>query len=70
MPGALRRSTQTLKMINDPVYANEIVTPGRISKPELNSLYAQCKLFIHLGTVGQNDRSVLEAFERSLEMKT
>lgn len=61
MPGALRRNTETSKMINDPVYQNEVHSPGMLSKPDLAKLFAECKIFLHLGPGGQGDRSVLEA---------
>lgn len=62
MPGATRRNRFTVEMLKDPVFNNEVVTPGRVSKPVLSKIFNQCKLFLHLGSCGQNDRSVLEAY--------
>jgi len=61
MPGAFRRSLHTTKMMNKPFFNDEIHTPGMLTKPELSDLFATCKIFMHLGTGGQNDRSILEA---------
>jgi len=62
MPGAVRHSTHTNQMIQDVIYQNEVVSPGMVSKSELCKIYSESKVFLHLGTVGQNDRSVLEAY--------
>lgn len=62
MPGGIRRSTYTTEMVNDPVFINEVHCPGMLSKPDLKKLYDETKFFIHLGTVGQNDRSIIEAY--------
>lgn len=62
MPGAFRRSTNTLKMIeklNRRVVDVEL--PGMVSRPKLNKIYNRSKFFIHLGGGGQGDRGPLEA---------
>lgn len=61
MPGAPRRSKYTTDMIHKPYFQNEIEVPGMLSKPDLALLFSKCKLFLHLGSGGQNDRSILEA---------
>lgn len=61
MPGSPRRSTETIKMFNKQWVSNEINLPGMTSKPELSNIFACCKVFMHLGAGGQNDRSILEA---------
>lgn len=41
----------------------DVETPGFVSRKELNTIYNQSKLFVHLGTGGQNDRGPLEALQ-------
>jgi len=61
MPGGTRRSTQTLEMLKTNFVKNEVVMPGILKKSTLSYLFSECKIFMHLGTGGQNDRSILEA---------
>lgn len=61
MPGALRRNTHTNQMIQDPVFQNEVHSPGILDKKNLAKVFAESKIFLHLGGGGQGDRSVLEA---------
>ena len=62
MPGAFRRSTKTLKMVEE-LNRNflQVSLPGMVSRVELNKIYNRSKLFIHLGGGGQGDRGPLEA---------
>lgn len=62
MPGSIRSSTETKKMIRENVYLNEIVCPGMVSKQKLSEIFNSSRLFLHLGNGGQNDRSILEAY--------
>jgi len=62
MPGSPRRSTETNKMICDPLFYDEIESPGFLTKPELAKIYNDTKVFLHLGCAGQNDRSIIEAY--------
>ena len=62
MPGSLRRSTHTVEMLGDQTLNDEVICPGMVSKPELKEIYSKCKVFLHFGSCGQNDRSVLEAY--------
>jgi len=61
MPGGLRRSTKTLEMLKSYFFSNEVECPGTLSRSELSKLFASCRIFMHLGAGGQNDRSILEA---------
>lgn len=61
MPGSLRRSRHTSKMILDPIFQNEVYSPGMLRKMDLAKVFAESKIFLHLGGGGQGDRSILEA---------
>lgn len=63
MPGATRRGTKTLKMLE---YLNrnsdlDIEMPGMLNRQKLAVLMRKTKVFIHSGASGQNDRGPLEA---------
>lgn len=61
IPGSFRRSAKTTEMIEKRWVQNEIHFPGMLNKNQLADLFANCRLFFHLGAGGQNDRSILEA---------
>lgn len=60
MPGAVRGSTETNKMLKKQIM-NEIEMPGMLSKKELAVIFNQSKLYMGIGAGGQNDRGILEA---------
>lgn len=62
LPGGWYKGTETnqiQKRIKD--YGLNVAIPGMVSRLELSKLFAQSKLYIHLGGAGQNDRGALEA---------
>jgi len=62
MPGARRHGTETNLMYNTIKKLNlKVYEPGMLDRNKLRSVYNQSKLFVHLGTSGQNDRGPLEA---------
>lgn len=62
LPGSPRRSLETEKMYKDQYFIKNCDIKGYVTKKELNTIFNQSKYFIHLGTHGQNDRGVIEAF--------
>lgn len=62
LPGAFRHSSRTNDMCQDvATNALNVYFPGMVSRRELGKIYNQSKVFIHMGTGGQNDRGPLEA---------
>jgi hypothetical protein len=67
MPGGIRRSAQTTKMLERIDQGDyEIDEVGYVSRSEIVQLFNLSKIFLHLGAGGQNDRSVLEALSCGL----
>jgi len=60
MPGAVRHSTQTNKILG---LAKDLGVdmPGMVPRSDLNVILNSSKVFVHLGTSGQNDRGPIEA---------
>lgn len=67
MPGAVRSSRYTKQMIQDAIM-QKIACPGMVSKKELDRIFNQCKILLHFGAGGQNDRSILEGFATGLQI--
>lgn len=63
IPGAIRKGTQTNKMMQTLASDKSLLynMPGMLPRQELAVLMNQCGIFLHLGTGGQGDRGVLEA---------
>lgn len=62
MPGAVRSSTETVKALQIARRLG-IKEPGMVPRSDLNMILNTSKIFIHLGTSGQNDRGPLEALK-------
>lgn len=62
MPGSPRRGERTVSMYRE-LEKNrlQVYCPGFVSKVDLVDIFNHSKIFIHLGTHGQNDRGPLEA---------
>ena len=61
MPGSYRRSEKTLNMLQNDLKEVDVICPGMLNRSDLCKLFNSCKLFMHLGAHGQNDRGPLEA---------
>lgn len=47
-------------------YGLDVTIPGGVHRKDLNTLYNASKIYVHLGTGGQNDRGCLEAMRVGL----
>jgi glycosyltransferase involved in cell wall biosynthesis len=62
MPGAMRRGVKTNAMIETLQKGKYLIdTPGMLDKTKLMMVYNRSKVFVHMGSHGQNDRGPLEA---------
>lgn len=61
IPGSVRRSANTIAMIPKILNFKNLVIPGFVTKDALNTIFNKSRFFVHLGSHGQNDRSLLEA---------
>ncbi len=65
LPGGMIRCL-TNKIITATAPKLDIARTGSVSRMELCKLMCKCKLFVHAGVGGQNDRSILEALRCGL----
>lgn len=59
LPGSIHRGEKTSRLVN--LKHDSIEFTGMVPRPDMNLIYNQSKLFLHLGASGQNDRGPLEA---------
>jgi hypothetical protein len=60
MPGATRHSVHTAELLQNAADLG-ILMPGMLTRDQMRIIYNSSRALIHMGTVGQNDRCVLEA---------
>jgi glycosyltransferase involved in cell wall biosynthesis len=67
LPGSPRGGINTREMYNKFNEGFDVSLPGYVSRQELMHIFNQSKYYITLGTHGQNDRGVLEAYSCGTE---
>ncbi len=65
MPGGFLRCV-TNSLIHELQKSVDLYIPGPLSRNNLCQLYNECRVFVHAGVGGQNDRSLLEALRCGL----